>query len=152
MKRKVAGLLAGIMAASVVTAAGTGMAFADEAPSGTLTFLSWYNQSDFQPILDAFQEKYPDVEVDFQNVSTENNQYSQRLTLLANSGELPDVFYIQPPVAKFAKAGYLAPLDDLDCMKDITGTYKDTYTVDGQTYAFVDDAWIGGLYYDKDQF
>ena len=151
MRKNITRILAGTLAVSAILAGGIVSVQAEEV-SGTLTFLSWYNQSQFQPILDAFQEKYPDVEVDFQNVSTENNQYSQRLTLLANSGELPDVFYIQPPVARFAQAGYLAPLDDLDCMKDITGTYKDTYTVDGTTYAFVDDAWIGGVYYDKDMF
>lgn len=138
--------------ASQTASSGSSTASSEGGVSGTLTFLSWYNQSDFQPILDAFQEKYPNVEIDFQNVSTENNQYSQRLTLLANSGELPDVFYIQPPIAKFAKEGYLMELDDLDCMKDISGTYRDTYTYEGKTYAFVDDAWIGGVYYDKDQF
>ena len=165
MKKQLAAMTAGIMAAGMLlsgcggssesqTAPAAGDAGASESGevSGTLTFLSWYNQSDYQPILDAFNEKYPDVEIDFQNVSTENNQYSQRLTLLANSGELPDVFYIQPPIAKFAKEGYLMELDDLDAMKDISGTYRDTYTYEGKTYAFVDDAWIGGVYYDKDMF
>ena len=115
MRKNISRIFAGTLTASVLLTGGIVSAQAEEV-SGTLTFLSWYNQSQFQPILDAFQEKYPDVEVDFQNVSTENNQYSQRLTLLANSGELPDVFYIQPPVARFAAAGYLAPLDDLECM------------------------------------
>ena len=165
MKKQFAAMTAGILAAGMLlsgcggssesqTAPAAGDAGASESGevSGTLTFLSWYNQSDYQPILDAFNEKYPNVEIDFQNVSTENNQYSQRLTLLANSGELPDVFYIQPPIAKFAKEGYLMELDDLDAMKDISGTYRDTYTYEGKTYAFVDDAWIGGVYYDKDMF
>ena len=152
MKKLLAASLAGIIGASLLIT-GAASAAADEgAVSGTLTFLSWYNQSDMQPILDAFSEKYPEVTIDFQNVSTENNQYSQRLTLLANAGELPDVFYIQPPVAKFARAGYLAPLDDLEAVKGLSGGYKDTYTVDGSVYAFCDDAWIGGVFYDKDQF
>lgn len=107
MKKQLAAMTAGILAAGMLlsgcggssesqTAPAAGDAGASESGevSGTLTFLSWYNQSDYQPILDAFNEKYPNVEIDFQNVSTENNQYSQRLTLLANSGELPDVFYI----------------------------------------------------------
>ena len=165
MKKQFAAMTAGILAAGMLLSGCGGSGGSQAAPaaggagasesgevSGTLTFLSWYNQSDYQPILDAFNEKYPDVEIDFQNVSTENNQYSQRLTLFANSGELPDVFYIQPPIAKFAKEGYLMELDDLDAMKDITGTYRDTYTYEGKTYAFVDDAWIGGVYYDKDMF
>lgn len=152
MKKVLATVLAGITAASLMAPACASAVMADEAVSGTLSFLSWYNQSDMQPLLDAFQEKYPDVTIDFQNVSTENNQYSQRLTLLANAGELPDVFYIQPPVARFAKAGYLAPLDDLEAVKGLSGGYKDTYTVDGSVYAFCDDAWIGGVFYDKDQF
>ena len=82
--------------------------------SGTLTFMSWYNQGDMQPLLDAFTAQYPDVKIDFQNVPAANNQYTQRLQLLASSGELPDLFYIQPPITLFAKNGYMADISDLD--------------------------------------
>src|SRR5579872_5492632 len=71
--------------------------------TGTLSFLSWYTQDQMQPLLDAFTAKYPNVTFDFQNVPPANNQYTQRLQLLASSGELPDLFYVQPPITLFAK-------------------------------------------------
>jgi ABC-type glycerol-3-phosphate transport system substrate-binding protein len=58
--------------------------------------LNWYTQEDYQPLLDVFFAKYPDVEIDFQNVPPTNNQYGQHLQLLASSGELPDLFYVGP--------------------------------------------------------
>ena len=47
--------------------------------------MSWYSPKDFAPVLDGFKEKYPDLEIDFQNVPNEGNQYQQKLNLLANS-------------------------------------------------------------------
>jgi ABC-type glycerol-3-phosphate transport system substrate-binding protein len=38
------------------------------------------------------------VTIDFSNVPSANDQYRQKLNLRANSGELPDLFYVQPPV------------------------------------------------------
>lgn len=60
--------------------------------SGNLSILSWYAEDKMQTILDGFKSVYPNVTLDFQHVSSENSQYAQKLTLLANAGELPDLF------------------------------------------------------------
>ncbi len=121
-------------------------------PSGTLTLLSWYNQETYQPLLDAFQAAYPDVAIDFQNVPAANNQYVQRLQLLASSGELPDLFYVGPPVTLMAKNGYLADLSDLAVEQALPEGYKSYYTYDGKVYAYAPDAWVGGVFYNKQLF
>ncbi len=120
--------------------------------SGTLTFMSWYNQEDMQPLLDAFNAQYPDVQIDFQNVPAANNQYTQRLQLLASSGELPDLFYIQPPVTLFAKNGYMADISDLAAVQALPTGYTQSYTYDGKIYAYAPDAWVGGVFYNKALF
>ena len=125
---------------------------ATTGPSGTLTFLSWYNQEQYQPLLDAFQKAYPNVQIDFQNVPAANNQYVQRLQLLASSGELPDLFYVGPPVTLMAKNGHLADLSDLPAVKALPDGYKTYYTYDGKVYAYAPDAWVGGVFYNKKLF
>ncbi len=120
--------------------------------AGTLSILSWYNQDQYQPLLDAFKAKYPGVTIDFQNVPSANNQYGQRLQLLASSGELPDVFYVQPPTTVMAKNGYLADITDLDVVKALPAGYKQYYTYKDKVYAFAPDAWVGGVFYNKGLF
>lgn len=120
--------------------------------SGKMSFMSWYTQENFQPLLDAFTAKNPEVQIDFQNVPVANNQYTQRLQLLASSGELPDLFYVQPPTSLMAKNGYLADLSDLDVIKALPEGYKQYYTYDGKVYAYAPDAWVGGVFYNKALF
>jgi raffinose/stachyose/melibiose transport system substrate-binding protein len=117
-----------------------------------LSLLSWYNQETYQPLLDAFQAAYPNVQIDFQNVPAANNQYVQRLQLLASSGELPDLFYVGPPVTLMAKNGYLADLSDLPAVQALPDGYKAYYTYDGKVYGYAPDAWVGGVFYNKGLF
>ncbi|MBK8030790.1 MAG: extracellular solute-binding protein [Chloroflexi bacterium] len=79
--------------------------------------MSWYTQDHYQPVLDAFLAQYPDVQIDYQNVPPANNQYVQRLQLLASSGELPDLFYSGPPITLMAENGYLADITDLEVVQ-----------------------------------
>ncbi len=120
--------------------------------TGKMSFMSWYTQEQFQPLLDAFTAKYPDVQIDFQNVPPANNQYVQRLQLLASSGELPDLFYVGPPVTLMAKDGYLADLTELDVVKGLPSGYKQYYTYDNKVYGYAPDAWVGGVFYNKGLF
>ncbi len=105
-----------------------------------------------QEVLDGFTTAYPNVTLDFQNVSTENSQYAQKLTLLANAGELPDIFYMQPPISLMASNGYLADISNLDSVKALPDTYKSSYTYNGSVYAYCPDAWVGGVFYNKTIF
>jgi raffinose/stachyose/melibiose transport system substrate-binding protein len=132
------------------TAAGNSTAEpAVNAPKGKISFMCWYNENQFAPILDAFKAKYPDVEMDFQNTPTENNQFNQKLTLLANSGELPDIFYNSMSVRTDAKYGYFADLTDFDVVKRLPDAYKNVNSAEGKVYAFAPDNWIASLYYNK---
>lgn len=108
--------------------------------SGTMSFLSWYPQDWYQPLLDAFLELYPDVEIDYQNVPAAGGQYGQRLQLLASSGELPDLFYVQPPTTLMAQNGHLADLSDLEVFQALPEGFTALYTHEGSTYAYAPDA------------
>ena len=114
--------------------------------------MSWYNEKDFKPVLDGFKEKYPDIKIDFQNVPNEGNQYQQKLNLLANSEELPDVYWIKGPVTTFAKNGYMKDISEMEQVKSLPETYKKDYTYDNKVYAYAPDAWVGGVFYNKDLY
>ena len=102
--------------------------------------------------MDAFLELYPDVEIDYQNVPPAGGQYGQRLQLLASSGSLPDLFYVQPPTTLLAQNGHLADISHLDVVQALPEGYKSFYNYEGGTYAYAPDAWIGGVFYNKALF
>lgn len=87
--------------------AGCGGSSSDEGGANKLSIMCWMNENDFGPVLEGFKKAHPDIEVDFQNVPNEGNQYQQKLNLLANSEELPDVYWINSPIDNFAKNGYM---------------------------------------------
>ncbi|PXX52007.1 carbohydrate ABC transporter substrate-binding protein (CUT1 family) [Hungatella effluvii] len=118
--------------------------------SGVLSFLSWYEEEKFQPLLDGFHELYPDVEFDFQHVPSENSQYDQKRSLLASTDELPDIFYLGPPVQSMAENGYLADLSDLEAVKRLPQNYQDAFSYDGKVVVYSPDAWVGGVFYNVD--
>lgn len=152
MKKRTSKLTALLLAATMI-AAGCGFtANAEESVSGELSILSWYSESEMQAILDGFTAQYPDVTVDLQHVSSENSQYAQKLTLLANAGELPDLFYVQPPINLMASNGYLADLSELEVVKALPEGYRSSYSYEGGVYAYCPDAWVGGVFYNKTIF
>ena len=121
-----------------------------EPGSGNLSILCWSNESDFAPVLDDFKAKYPDIKVDFQHVPSEGNQYQQKLNLLANSEELPDIYWINSPIDNFAKNGYMKDLTEMDYVQALPETYREAYSYDGKVYAYAPDSWVGGMFYNKD--
>lgn len=145
-----------VMSLGIVTCAGCGgsedEAAQAEPGKGKLTIMSWYSTSDFAPVLDGFKEKYPDIEIDFQNVPNEGNQYQQKLNLLANSEELPDVYWIRGPITNFAKNGYMKDISDMEMVKNLEDTYKADYSYDGKVYAYAPDSWVGGMFYNIDLY
>lgn len=154
VKKGFAVMLAGSMLAGLaLTGCGsTKEEKVDEAGKGNLSIMCWMSEKEFEPILEKFEEKYPDIEIDFQHVPNEGNQYQQKLNLLANSEELPDVYWINSPIDTFAKNGYMKDLSDMDIMDSLPETYKEAYTYDEKVYAYAPDAWVGGMFYNKDLY
>lgn len=149
-KRGVAIISAIMMVVGMLTGCGNSENVSEEPGKGKLTILSWIDQKSFEPVLEKFQEKYPDIEIDFQNVPNEGSQYQQKLNLLAISEELPDVYWIKGPVTTFAKYGYMKDMTNMDIVKALPDTYTADYSYDGKVYAYAPDTWVGGMFYNKD--
>ena len=135
-----------------LTGCGGDVKVVNEPGKGELTIMTWYDLQSFQPIIDAFKAKYPDMEVDFQNVPNEGNQYQQKLNLLATSEELPDVFWIKGPVTNFARNGHMKDISDMEMVKKLPDTYTSDYSYEGKVYGYAPDTWVGGMFYNKDLY
>lgn len=153
-KRGIAAAVTAVLAGTMLAGCSKGGSdsSSDGGSANKLSIMCWTNESDFKPVLDGFKAKYPDIEVDFQHVPSEGNQYQQKLNLLANSEELPDVYWINSPIDNFAKNGYMKDLTDMDIVKALPDTYQDAYSYDGKVYAYAPDSWIGGMFYNKDLY
>jgi raffinose/stachyose/melibiose transport system substrate-binding protein len=102
------------------------------------------------------------VEQQFSNVKLEvtklpDDQYYTVLSTRLSSGQAPDMFLVQPKnagqngVFPLAKAGYLAPIDDLKCLA-LIGAGVEASRYNGHTYSVPVGVAILGTYYNKNLF
>ncbi|QDP41388.1 ABC transporter substrate-binding protein [Radiobacillus deserti] len=89
---------------------------AEKSDGVTLTIGSWRTEDTekYQTVIDAFNEKYPDINVEFK--PSKNTEYNTILNTALKGGEGPDIIHLRPyaPGIELADQGYLAPLDDIE--------------------------------------
>jgi multiple sugar transport system substrate-binding protein len=82
-----------------------------------------------------------------------DHQYTERLSIAAAAGDMPDVFELDGPlVARFVDAGLLAPLDDLFSARDLDDflpSVRIQGSVGGHLYALGAFESAAILYYDR---
>jgi raffinose/stachyose/melibiose transport system substrate-binding protein len=110
-------------------------------------------ESSFNKINEAFEEKYPNIKLDYQYSGTFDT-----INIAVQSNSLPDLFWVQgnksTKMAELARNGYILPLDDynLDASRFPSASVEYA-TVDGSIYcsypSFFDYAV---LYYNKEIF
>ena len=149
MKKKVFALA--VLAA--VTAAMTGGVQAEEELQDcTLTFLSWYPQEKYQPILDAVSQEYPGIEIEFQYAAPVAD-YLEKMQVLTSTGEVPDIFYIAAEnKTEMIENGYCMDISGTEAVAKLVEANRNTYEADGKYYGFAPTTWVGGYFYNKDIF
>lgn len=131
-----------------------------------LTFMGWGNDAEvatFQAMIDQFEAKYTDVEVDY--VVVPNSDYMTKLQGMIASGTQPDVFYCNPDyIMQLAMSGNLYNLTDYvannDLFKEdnVWASALDFYRFDGTNvnvgdiYALPKDVSAFSVVYNKDLF
>ncbi|OZB96866.1 ABC transporter substrate-binding protein [Paenibacillus sp. XY044] len=134
------------------TAAGNssgGSAGSGSELSGKITFLT--NRTDmigkeYDDYLKRFNEKYPNIKVEFEGAQTD---YNQQAKVRMAGDELPDVMFI-PTIPNSDLPKYFAPLDDLGLDDKIT--FKDFKSYDGKVYGLSDGNATSGIVYNKKAF
>ena len=118
--------------------------------SGTLSILSWHNETTMQPVMDRFKELHPNVEFDF-IFAPPVADYIQMFRMMATTDTLPDVF-ITAMENRFEviDEGLAMDLSSLPIFDRLPASNIDPYSHDGDIYAFAADAWIAGIFYNRD--
>ncbi|TCT31747.1 ABC transporter substrate-binding protein [Martelella mediterranea] len=117
----------------------------------------WDATAYYQPIIDAFEAKYPDIEVEHTDLGSADFP-AMLMTQLSGGGSDLDVVLVKdtPSYANLVRTNLLTPLNDDIAENGIDteayGGLIEALTVDGNVYAlpFRSDVWI--LYYNKDLF
>ncbi len=118
--------------------------------SGTATD----NDFETEQLPGLIKEKWPNVTLEVTKLP-DDNYYTSLKTKLA-SGECPDIILTQPMYAgsnscyALAEAGYLAPLNDMDYLSNMSDLSAVTYN--GNVVTATSGVSILGTYYNKDLF
>ncbi len=145
--------IAGLLLATTTLAAG-GIAFAQEAE---LTIESWRND-DLEiwqsQIIPAFEAKHPGIKVKF--TPSAPAEYNGVLNSKLDAGSAGDLITCRPFDASLAlyEAGHLAPVTDLEGMKNFSSVAKSGWSTDDGAVQFCVPmaSVIHGFIYNKDAF
>ena len=112
-----------------------------------VTMTYWNPAETVQPLLDLFEEKLPDIKVEYNYVA--HNAYSStvRTKLLSGNGD-DIVAFDNAEIPPLAKQGILEDMTELT--KDFE--FEDGDYVDGKVYMVPMNSWYEGIYYNKDIF
>ena len=145
--------LTGLLLASTVLAS-AGLANAQDA---TLTIESWRNDDLEiwqQKIIPAFEAKHPGIKVKF--TPSAPAEYNGVLNSKLDAGSAGDLITCRPFDASLAlyDAGHLAPVTDLDGMKNFSSVAKSGWSTDDGSVQFCVPmaSVIHGFIYNKDAF
>lgn len=152
-------LLAGTVAAcgdSQDTAETTSPADAEAALSEESSLLVWGWDPAIQPVADAFEAKYPNIDVEVVNVGTGSDHYTKVQNAITASSGAPDLAQMEYyAIPQFALSGGLADLTALGA-----GELESSYTPAAWNNVVVNDAIYGlpwgtgpmALFYNKAVF
>lgn len=110
----------------------SGCSAAQSSGEKTITFMGWGSPeeiSTFETIISQYEDKYPDVNVDY--ITVADTDFATKLQTMIASKKTPDVFYLQPDkLTQYVDAGLLADLS--------------SYVNDNQEFK-VDNVWKKAL-------
>jgi ABC-type glycerol-3-phosphate transport system substrate-binding protein len=141
--------------------AASGAALADTGEVVKLSFgAQSFERSIYEPLIDAFNKQYPDVQVQFvsldaimQSDSGEAFDFNRQLRRMVGAADTLSSFYVAPEAIRNGYFYDLQPLIDADTSFDRDDFYPgmlDQYTYDGRTYALPFSSRVTLLSYNKE--
>lgn len=118
----------------------------------TISLLSWYTDEILGEFITGFEQENPGITIDLQYVPPVQ-QYVDKFSVLAASGQMTDMFYIAAEnKQEVMDKGVAEDISDMEIFSRINPETSATYGQDGKIYGYSPDAWIGGIFYNKDLF
>lgn len=117
-----------------------------------LSILAWNNESELKPVLEGFTKKYPHITFDFQHAPPVKDYIAKLQTMLL-SETATDIFMIAAENRnEIIDGGHAIDLTDYPFMEVMIESNKPMLSKDGRTYAFTQNGWVGGWFYNKALF
>ncbi|MCD9021741.1 ABC transporter substrate-binding protein [Cohnella silvisoli] len=117
-----------------------------------LSILSWNNEKEMTPVMEAFTKKYPNISFDFQTAPPVKDYIAKLQTMLL-SDSATDIFIIAAENRnEVIDGGYALDITDQPFMSAMVDGNKPMLSKNGKTYAFTQTGWAGGLFYNKELF
>lgn len=118
------------------------------------------NPKDQEPgyynVFKKFDELHDDIEIEI--IGTDTDNHIKNMKMAAQSGELPDLFWMLPaPAKEMAKAGYLLSYDDFlaetpEVTEHMAQNMLDVVLVDGKRYGLPCKGLVTGFWVNKAVF
>lgn len=147
MRKKITAL-AGVLAAAAILGSGTSVM---AAQGETISLLSWYSEEYMGEFMEAFEEE-TGIKVDLQYVPPVQ-QYVDKFSVLVASGQMTDMFFTAAENKEdVIKRDLAVDISDMEVFSKINPKASGTYGADDKIFAYSPDAWVGGVFYNKDIF
>lgn len=147
-KKMTAGLLV-LLSLGTLSACGGGGNQSSGDDENVLTFYSWDNQTTFGPAIKAFEEKYPEVTVEFSH-KPPIDEYIQGLQTKLLSNTAADVFVMGAENrSNLIDNKSVQSLSEFDFVDRLNETNQDIFSKDDQLYSASISSWGGGIGYNK---
>ena len=118
---------------------------------GKKTLKIWSFTDEVKTMALAFQEKHPEVKVEYTMIPMTNGEFQTKLKSTLQSGDVPDVVSLEAAfVREYVESDYLADVSSLLPTAKEIGTYQftiDVGTYKGVTKAFSYQATPGAMFY-----
>lgn len=131
---------------------GSGAVYATEAVdasvTATISVASNKSKQEMQPYLDAFNQKYPGIQIEYNYYTDYETEAGKAL----ESGDYPDVLFTPGSVSADQYADYFEPLGSKEELEKKYQYLEDSKNVDGTIYGIPSSAYVNGIIYNKEVF
>jgi len=116
--------------------------------SGEIEVIFNRNVADMQPYIEAFEKKYPDVDV----IYTCYNDFETSIKSRLEEGDYGDVLYFPSFIATEESEKYFEPLGDIVSLSEKYNYVEQGRVYANQAYAIPASAYLVGIIYNKEVF
>ena len=116
--------------------------------AATITVASNISKQDMQPYLDAFNQKYPGIQIEYNNYSDYENEVGAQIA----AGDYPDVLFIPGSVTADQYDDYFEPIGTREKLGKKYDYLQNGKVVGNIVYGIPSSAYVNGLIYNREVF
>lgn len=118
----------------------------DTSIKATITVASNKSKQEMQSYLDAFNKKYPGIEIDYNYYSDYETEVGKQM----ESGDYPDVLFVPGSVGSDKYAEYFEPLGTRDELEKKYQYLEGSKLIKDTVYGIPSSAYVNGIVYNKE--